>query len=222
MNSKTEKTFRAAIFDLDGTLAYTVGDLLASMNRMLEQYGYPQKTHDEIMSYISCGERDFVKFSLPENLQDNDEQIETCRETYVSIYNQHFLDTTVLYPGLDKLLHDMKSAGIRLAVNTNKTQEHAQAIINKLAPGVFEMLKGDGHYPCKPDPTGALEIAGEFGLAPAEICYIGDSNIDMETAGNAGMFAMGVKWGYRPDVLEAAGARTLVETAEEIAPWFGL
>ena len=72
-----EKTFRAAIFDLDGTLCYTVGDLLASMNRMLREYGYPEKTHDEIMSYISCGERDFVKFSLPKELQDNDEQIET-------------------------------------------------------------------------------------------------------------------------------------------------
>ncbi|MBQ8402774.1 MAG: HAD hydrolase-like protein, partial [Clostridia bacterium] len=104
-----EKTFRAAIFDLDGTLCYTVGDLLASMNRMLREYGYPEKTHDEIMSYISCGERDFVKFSLPKELQDNDEQIETCRTTYVSIYNAHFLDTTVLYPGLEKLLHDMKS-----------------------------------------------------------------------------------------------------------------
>ena len=97
---KPEKTFRAAIFDLDGTLAYTVGDLLASMNRMLRQYGYPEKTHDQIMSYISCGERDFVKFSLPEELQQDDTQIETCRETYVSIYNAHFLDSTVLYPGL--------------------------------------------------------------------------------------------------------------------------
>ena len=219
---KTEKAFRAAIFDLDGTLCYTVGDLLASMNRMLREYSYPEKTLDEIISYISCGERDFVKFSLPQELQDNDEQIETCRKTYVGIYNAHFLDTTVLYPGIEKLLHDMKKAGIRLAVNTNKTQEHAEAILQKLAPGIFEMLKGDGHYPCKPDPTGALEIAEEFDLKPEEICYIGDSNIDMETAGNAGMFAMGVKWGYRPDILREAGAKTLVETAEEIAPWFGL
>ena len=72
---KPEKTFHTAIFDLDGTLAYTVGDLLASMNRMLRQYGYPEKTHDQIMSYISCGERDFVKFSLPEELQQDDTQI---------------------------------------------------------------------------------------------------------------------------------------------------
>ena len=219
---KTERTFRAAIFDLDGTIAYTAGDLVGCSNRMLAQFGYPQKSHEEVMSYISCGERDFVKYSLPKELQEDDALVDTCRAAYVAIYNEHFLDTTVLYPGLEKLLRDMKAAGILLAVNTNKTQEHAQAIIDKLAPGIFEMLKGDGHYPCKPDPTGALEIAAEFGLEPAEICYIGDSNIDMETAGNAGMFAMGVKWGYRPDLLVSAGAKALVEKAEEIAPWFGL
>lgn len=219
---RPDRIFKAAIFDLDGTLAYTAQDLLDSMNRMLAEYNYPPKNFTQMMSYISCGEYDFVKNSLPAEVQLDLEQVERCRKTYVSIYNQHFLDSTKLYPGLDKLLHDMQAAGIQLAVNTNKTQEHAQAIINKLAPGVFAILKGDGHYPSKPDPTGALEIAQEFGVDPADICYIGDSNIDMETAGNAGMFAMGVKWGYRPDLLESAGAKTTVETAEEIAPWFGL
>lgn len=219
---RPDTIFRAAIFDLDGTLAYTAQDLLDSMNRMLSIYQYPQKNFQQMMSYISCGEYDFVKNSLPKDIQADLDQVERCRQTYVSIYNEHFLDSTKLYPGLDKLLHDMKAAGVRLAVNTNKTHEHAEAIINKLAPGIFEMLKGDGHYPSKPDPTGALEIAKEFGISPAEICYIGDSNIDMETAGNAGMFAMGVKWGYRPDLLVSAGAKVTVDTAEEIAPWFGL
>jgi len=222
MTIETKKEFRAAIFDLDGTLAYTAGDLLDSMNRMLTEYGCPLKTKEEIMSYISCGERDFVKFSLPTEWQKDDIQIEKCRSTYVSYYNKHFLDTTVLYPGLEDLLARMQKKGIRMAVNTNKTQEHAQAILQKLAPGVFEMLKGDGHYPSKPDPTGALEIASEFEMSPDEICYIGDSNVDMLTAGNAGMFAIGVTWGYRPDVLAEAGAKALVSSAEELACWFRL
>ena len=84
------------------------------------------------------------------------------------------------------------------------------------------IIIGAGIFKGKPDPTGAHHIARELGLEPGDFCYIGDSNIDMETAGNAGMFAMGVKWGYRPDILAEAGAKTLVETAEEIAPWFGL
>jgi len=215
--------FQAAIFDLDGTLAYTVGDLVASMNKMLDRYGYPLKTKEELLLNVNYCERDWVKYSLPVSIQTDDNAVEKCRKTYVDIYNAHFLDTTVLYPGLKELLHSMKAAGIRLAVNTNKAQGHAQAIIDSIAPDIFELLMGDGLHPAKPNPTGALRIAEHYGLEPAEICYIGDSYIDMRTAVNAGMFGIGVTWGYcSAKQLTDNGAKALVANAHELSQWFAL
>ncbi len=222
MMTEPNKLFKAAIFDLDGTLAFTLPDLQTSMNYMLTRYGYPTKTREQLKTYLSCGVWDFVKGSLPEDKRGDDDHIRACLDCYTERYEAHFLDETVLYPGLAELLPRMKEAGIRLAVNTNKNQYHAQAIIDKLAPGIFEDIKGDGPYPSKPDPTGALEIAAAYWLEPAEICYIGDSNFDMETAINAGMFPIGVDWGYCPELLEKAGAGAIVSNADQLAKWFGL
>ncbi len=222
MMTTPDRIFKAAIFDLDGTLAFTLPDLHKAMNHMLTGYSYPTKTKEQLMTYLSCGVWDFVKFSLPSEKQNDEAHIRECLACYTAYYEAHFLDETVLYPGLSALLAKMKEAGIRLAVNTNKNQYHAQTIIDTLAAGIFEVLKGDGPYPSKPDPTGALEIAKGYGMDPADICYIGDSNFDMETAKNAGMFPIGVSWGYCPELLADAGAGTIVDSAEELGRWFGL
>ncbi len=222
MITEPNRIFKAAIFDLDGTLAFTLPDLQKAMNHMLTLYGYPTKTREQLKAYLSCGVWDFVKFSLPTDKQEDEAHIEECLACYTAYYEAHFLDETVLYPGLPELLPKMKEAGIHLAVNTNKRQSHACSILEKLAPDIFPVIKGDGPYPPKPNPTGALEIASGYGLDPADICYIGDSNFDMETAKNAGMFPIGVDWGYCPELLEGAGAGTIVSTADQLAKWFGL
>lgn len=209
--------FRGVIFDLDGTLAYTAVDLRMSMNRMLTHFGYPTLTMEEIMQQISCGERDFVRLSLPPAVAADAAKVDACLAYYAGVYDTHFLDNTTLYDGLFPVLKAIEKSGMQKAVNTNKSQEHARAMLDRLTPGMFPLLKGDGAYPSKPDPTGALAIAEAFGLPPAEICYIGDSHVDMETAQRAGMFPIGVTWGYREEsVLREMGAKAIARQPAEL------
>lgn len=217
------KKFRAAIFDLDGTTAYTAKDLLVSMNIMLEHFGYRQLTMEQLFGHISFGEREFVKYSLPEDVRDDEALLDKAQAYYVGVYEQHFLDNTCLYDGLEDVIHKMAKAGIRLAVNTNKAHAHALAIINKIIPDTFEHVLGYGIKPTKPDPTAALYIAEQFGTDPSETLYIGDSDVDMQTAVNAGMTAVGVTWGYRPEnILRENGAQVIVHTPAELLAVCGL
>ncbi|MBE6569604.1 MAG: HAD family hydrolase [Ruminococcaceae bacterium] len=214
---------RAAIFDLDGTTAYTAPDLLYSMNLMLEHFGFSTLTMEQLFGHISFGERDFVKYSLPEECRNDEALIDKTQEYYVGIYEKHFLDRTCLYDGLEDVIRSMQKAGIRLAVNTNKAHAHALAILNKIIPDTFEEVLGYGIKATKPDPSAALYIAEQFGVSPAETLYIGDSDIDMHTATNAGMTAVGVTWGYRPeDILRENGAQVIVHKPEELLALCGL
>lgn len=218
-----ERKIRAAIFDLDGTTAYTAEDLLFSMNRMLKHFGFRQLTMEQLFGHISFGERDFVKYSLPEEVRDDEALIDETQAYYVGIYEQHFLDKTCLYDGLEEVIRKMQKAGIRLAVNTNKANGHALAIVNKIIPDTFEYVLGYGIKATKPDPEAALYLAEQFGVSPDETLYIGDSDIDMKTAVNAGMHAVGVTWGYRPEeVLCKNGAEVIVHTPAELLTVCGL
>ncbi len=216
--------YKAAIFDLDGTLACTLPDLTYSLNTMLQAAGYPVLDQAGVLRSVNYTVRDFIRLSLPESVQSDENEIDRCLEIYTGIYSEHFCDHTYIYEGLDAVIAELKSAGIRLAVNTNKEHDQASEMIEKLCPaGTFEVIIGAGIFRGKPDPAGALCIAERFGLKPCEICYIGDSNVDMETAVNAGMHAVGVSWGYRDEtVLRAAGADVIVHTAGDILKVFGI
>jgi len=214
---------RAAIFDLDGTTAYTLGDLLISINITLVHFGYPELTVEQILGHVSFGERDFIRYSLPALYRDDDKRIDELQEYYTGVYEKHFLDTTCLYDGLGDVIRKMQNAGIRLAVNTNKDHEHALSILNRIIPDTFEILLGYGIKATKPDPEAALYIAKKFGVTPAETLYIGDSDIDMKTAVNAGMHAVGVTWGYRTEqILKENGAETIVHKPAELLALCGL
>ena len=106
---------------------------------------------------------------------------------------------------------------MKLAVHTNKEHEHAVGMVEKLLPGLFDFILGDGHCPPKPDPAGTRAIADRFGVPLSEFVFIGDSHVDMQTAKNAGICAVGVSWGYRPaSVLWENGADEVVSTPEEL------
>jgi len=216
--------FKAAIFDLDGTLACTLPDLHACVNHMLEQNGYPIRTVEDVLKYVNGAEYGFIRSLLPEWVQDDRETVERCVKEYSAYYGEHYCDITYLYEGLDRVLDALKENGVWLAVHTNKKHLHASGMVKKLVKdGVFDELVGEGIYKAKPDPEGALILAEKAGARPEEVCFIGDSNVDMETAKNAGMFALGVTWGYRPpEVLLETGADALADCAEDILKIFGL
>ena len=211
---------KAAIFDLDGTLCYTINDLRTAMNAMLAEFGFPLRTVEGILAAINFGAHEFVRRSLPEEAQGDPELVERCYACYVGHYDKHYLDTTYAYPGIPELIAGLREDGLKLAVLSNKGDSHTKALISKLFPaGSFDVvLGGTDRFPTKPDPTSALWIARELGAEPDEVLYVGDSDVDMKTADNAGFFACGVSWGYRaPDVLAANGARRIVERPGDLS-----
>lgn len=211
--------FKAIILDLDGTLAYTIDDLRSGMNGMLEETGYPLRSVEDILSAINYGSREFVRRCLPEEAGNDKEIFEKCFERYNYHYARHYLDSTHPYDKMPETLDVLKKKGYKLAVLSNKGHEHTVNLVNKIFPeGLFDIVLGNsGRFPTKPEPDSALYIATELGVKPNEVLYVGDSNIDMQTARNAGFFACGVTWGYRSaDVLISSGASVLLSKPEEL------
>ena len=196
--------YKAAIFDLDGTLMYTLGDLTAAMNLMLAEFSFPQKNREQILANINSGAREFVRRSLPEKYHDDDEFISKAYAVYCRYYSQVFTNTTTVYPGVAESVVRLKNAGIRLACFSNKQDVQTKQLVGLRFPnGEFEIALGHADsgelvFPHKPSPEGALYIAGRLGCKPSETVLIGDSDVDMKLGANAGMDVIGVSWGYRP------------------------
>lgn len=205
---------KGIIFDLDGTLLDTLGDLGQAMNRMLGQFGFPRRTREEHQSAICYGAREFVRRSLPENKRD--EQTVNCAlAAYRTYYAAAYTDKTLPYEGIGQLLADLHAMGMKLAVYSNKPMPQTVALA-KYYFGNIPFVAVIGHTegtPVKPDPTIALAIAEQMGLPSFEIAFVGDSDVDMKTACRAGMYPIGVLWGYRDEaILKDGGAKALAES----------
>lgn len=210
---------KALIFDLDGTLADTLDDLLCAMNGMLRDLGHPLRTKEELRRFINRGVRYFVGMSLPEGLVDTWE-CETVDEAimlYKNHYAECYADQTKPFDGLPEEILKLKAAGYKLGVLSNKLEEFVRITVDKLYPGVFDSVHGQTDLPEKPDPRMAYLVAGELGVEPHECVFIGDSDIDMKTGVNAGMIPLGVTWGYRSaECLLEAGAWALANEPCEL------
>lgn len=209
----------AVIFDLDGTLADTLPDLRRAMNEMLSEFGYPTRDRSEILSAICYGQREFVIRSLPEKEAADGELVDRCQKRYSECYAGCSGDETAVYEGMPEAIDALRSKGILTAVVTNKAQDHATFIMSKLyKEDAFVTVKGnDGSMPAKPDPTSALYAASLMGVQPSGCAFVGDSDIDIKTAINAGMHPVGVTWGYRDEqLLIGSGAEFTAHTPEEL------
>lgn len=212
--------FKGAIFDLDGTLCDTIDDLLTAMNSMLRSYGYPERTREELVRFINKGARKFVWQSLPDDFDGDfdSEKVTEALKRYSSFYAECYADKTHPYENITNELIKLKEAGVRLGVLSNKQDRFVKDIVYKLFPGIFSSVHGHLDLPEKPDPSAAIMVAGELGVAPSECAFIGDSDIDMQTGVNAEMTSVGVTWGYRPkDCLISAGAVFTADTAAELS-----
>lgn len=206
------------IFDLDGTLAYTLEDLRSSMNEMLRYYGFGEVSLDDVLRNINFGSHAFVRGCLPEERRGDDAFVEEAHTVYSGFYAKGYLRTTHLYPRVAEGIAYLKAHGARLAVFSNKQHDQTRDIVSRLFPaGTFEYAIGhDGTFPCKPAPDGALFLAERFGVAPEKVAFVGDSDVDMKVAANAGMVPIGVSWGYRPqELLLTLGAETILTNADD-------
>ena len=209
---------KAIIFDLDGTLVDTIGDIGYAINEMLKLHGFPLHDRAGHLRHVNYGARELVRRSLPEEARQDEELISRCLAEYEELYGQRYMCDTVLYPGISAALAALKEAGYPLSVLSNKQENYVKDIVATLLPShTFFRVGGQGEFPCKPDPAYALRIAEELGLRPDEVAFIGDSHVDMQTARRAGMHPVGVCWGYRDrETLLENGAELLCDTAAEL------
>ena len=210
--------FRGVIFDLDGTLLDTLGDIAGAANAVLTQHGFPTHPVSAYRAFVGDGVQILLKRALPEAARDP-VTLQECMKTMQVEYLRHLNQTARPYPGLPEVLEQLKSRGLRLAVLSNKPDEFtARCVQDFFGPDLFAPILGlHPNRPRKPDPAGARLIAEAWKCAPEEILYVGDSGTDMETAVAGGMFPLGVLLGYRDEAeLRRAGAKWLISKPLEI------
>jgi phosphoglycolate phosphatase len=215
--------WRAVLFDLDGTLLDTLTDLASAVNRVLASRGLPTHPAEAFRFFAGNGSWNMLKRALPEGT--GEEIIAQCVAEYRSDYARHWADHTKPYPGIVALLEGIREMGLRTAVLTNKYQEFAELTISRYFPddNLHPIIGMRDDLPLKPDPEGALLAARMLSVDPGQILYLGDSNVDMRTALSAGMYPVGVLWGFRTArELEETGARLLLKEPEELLDFIRL
>ncbi len=216
------KRMRAAVFDLDGTLCCTVNDLLAAVNHMLSQFGFPLQDGNSILLHINEGGYEFVRKSLPAAYWEDSTVCDRAMKLYCAYCAEHPCDRTYVYPGVSEAIAEMKAHGVKLACFTNKPHDQALTVMDRMFPaGLFDLIQGAGVFPMKPAPDGVLWILSQLGVQPPDAVYFGDSDLDIRTARNAGVCAAGVAWGYRTEsVLREAGADAICREGMEMLRFF--
>ncbi len=192
------------IFDLDGTLCNTLGDIAHAVNRALQRVGRPTHPVEAYGQWVGWGLRKLCQTALG---VDEGEQFDRMYELAVAEYNTFPMERSYPYPGICELLDVLAERQIPLGVASNKPHAFAAKIIETMyARWSFVKVAGyQEDVPRKPDPASVLAIAVEMNLPAEQIALVGDSTVDMETARNAGMIPIGVSWGFRgPDELDQA------------------
>lgn len=185
--------YKALVFDLDGTLLDTIADLGEAVNYALEKRGFPPHTLAEYRGMVGNGVRKLVERACPVNLLDE------CLADFMAYYESHIDVHTAPYAGMPELLEELSSAGVALAVASNKFQSGAEYLVRKLFPGIpFVAILGNREgFPLKPDPAIVETVLKQAGVAKADAALVGDSATDMKTAANAGIPGIAVAWGYQ-------------------------
>lgn len=214
---------KAAIFDLDGTLLDTLGDIGTAANQALCRYGMPAHPISHYRRLVGHGIRTLFRQAVPEGTSE--EVYEQALASYLAYYPEHCTVHTAYFPGVQDFLQALLARGIRLAVVSNKTEATSKKIIAHYFPEIpWTFVWGNnGARPLKPALDAGRLACEALGLEPDEILYVGDGDTDMEFASKMGFIAAGVTWGYRdPEELTAAGADFLSDSFPHLAAHLGL
>ena len=207
----------AVIFDMDGTLLDTLKDIADSMNMALKMTGLPERDFEYMRFSVGYGVDELARRAMPEG--SSEEDIMRCVAKFRDIYNVHYKDSSKPYEGIPGMLDELTKSNIPFAILSNKPEDFTIKMTGELLPGwkFSEVCGVRKDVPKKPDPAVALEIALKWGIPPVKIAFVGDSAVDMKTANAAGMFAVGVLWGFRPrKEIEEAGSMALISHPKEL------
>lgn len=214
-----EKTkFNAVMFDLDGTLLDTINGIMEMINFALETMGYPKHNRETYKKIVGAGIEFLVRDALPEK-ERNEATIKKCLSIVLSNYSNYYNNNTLIYPGISELLLKLKDMNYKLVVLSNRPDKYTRQLVKEHFPvHFFDHVSGaKPEFPNKPDPSVALSIIRDLKLDPSNFLYLGDTDVDMKTAINAGMFPVGVLWGFRnKEELLSNGAKIILEHPEEL------
>lgn len=210
--------YHTYIFDLDGTLLDTLDDLASAVNYALRTYGMPEHSRDAIRRFVGNGVRMLMIRAVPDGEQNP--KFEEVFETFRKYYMQHSLDTTRPYDGIPEMLAALRQRGCRLAVVSNKFDAATKELCKHFFPNTIEVAVGEHEAEGirkKPAPDTVIEALSQLGVSSNNAVYVGDSDVDLETARNAALPCISVLWGFRDrDFLLAHGATTFITSPKEL------
>lgn len=208
--------YRAVIFDLDGTILDTLDDLTASLNYALKKQGFPPRTATEVRRFVGNGIRRLIERGAPENTPDDG--IERLYELFNEHYVVHCAELTRPYDGITELLRSLRGAGIKTAVVSNKADYAVRELCEKYFGGLFDSAIGErAGVRKKPFPDSVNETLMHLGINKADALYVGDSEVDIQTAANAALKSIIVDWGFRDrEYLISQGAEAVASTTAEL------
>lgn len=208
--------YKLAVFDMDGTILDTLEDLKDSVNYALSECGYPQRTYDEVRRFVGNGIRKLIERAVPEGVSVSD--IDRVHEVFTGYYKVHCADKTKAYDGIKPLLEQLRANGIKTAVVSNKADYGVQELCKEYFDGLFDYAVGEREgIRRKPAPDSVNEALRVLETDKSEAVYIGDSDVDYETAVNAGLPCISVLWGFRDEeFLRSKGALLFVREPSEI------
>ena len=210
--------YNTYIFDLDGTLLDTITDLAASCNYALRTHGMPEHSVDDVRRFVGNGVRKLMERAIPHGAENPD--FESTFATFREHYMRHSLDTTQPYPGIPEVLADLKARGCRLAVVSNKMMAATVELCRHFFPDTIEVAIGEHEAEGirkKPAPDTVFAALRELGVEKDRAVYVGDSDVDVQTAANSGLPCISVLWGFRDrDFLIQHGAKTFISAPSEL------
>lgn len=211
-----KKSFDTFIFDLDGTILDTLPDLVVVTNEALREQGFPERTHDEVLSFVGNGLVALMCQAVPENTpKDIADQAVACWKRFNLEYDNHL---TAPYPHVPETLAELRRRGCKLGVLSNKFDGGVRKIIAQCLPGLFDVEHGEcEEIPRKPNPAGLLRTIEELGSTPERTAYLGDSPNDILVAHRAGACGIGVSWGYHTaQEMRDAGSDIMLESFSDL------
>lgn len=211
--------YKAVLFDMDGTVLDTLGDLANACNHTLCVFGLPERSRTEVAHFLGNGAAWLISHAVPEGTDEA--RVQEILRAYQPWYDAHCAIETAPYPGILALMEALKAAGVRQAVVSNKQDSAVQLLAEQHFPGLLDFAVGESaSVRRKPNPDAVLAALSHMGVAPEEAVYVGDTEVDMQTAKNAHLPCAVVGWGFRTDEeLREAGAQRIFHSADELQKW---